>query len=84
MGLEIGARLEARPAVLHSLRFPPGRRQWSIQETSATQGKGLHEGFDWLVSCIKGGAPGTSAPPVTQSASVSAPAAASAGSVAPK
>lgn len=59
-------------------------RQWSIQETSATQGKGLHEGFDWLVSCIKGGAPGTSAPPVTQSASVSAPAAASAGSVAPK
>lgn len=30
-------------------------RQWSIQETSATQGKGLHEGFDWLVGCIKGG-----------------------------
>eukprot|EP01138_Halocafeteria_seosinensis_P016227 gb/GECG01016557.1/.p1 GENE.gb/GECG01016557.1/~~gb/GECG01016557.1/.p1 ORF type:complete len:183 (+),score=18.99 gb/GECG01016557.1/:1-549(+) len=29
-------------------------RQWSIQETSATKGKGLFEGFDWLVSCIKG------------------------------
>lgn len=29
-------------------------RQWSIQETSALQGKGLFEGFDWLVSCIKG------------------------------
>jgi ADP-ribosylation factor-like protein 1 len=26
-------------------------RQWSIQETSATQGKGLYEGFDWLVQC---------------------------------
>jgi len=30
-------------------------RQWSIQETSATKGRGLFEGFDWLVTCIKGG-----------------------------
>lgn len=30
-------------------------RQWSIQETSATNGRGLFEGFDWLVTCIKGG-----------------------------
>lgn len=30
-------------------------RQWSIQETSAVQNKGLSEGFDWLVTCIKGG-----------------------------
>jgi ADP-ribosylation factor-like protein 1 len=29
-------------------------RQWSIQETSAVKGKGLFEGFDWLVTCIKG------------------------------
>eukprot|EP00587_Corethron_hystrix_P007170 CAMPEP_0113328820 /NCGR_PEP_ID=MMETSP0010_2-20120614/20346_1 /TAXON_ID=216773 ORGANISM="Corethron hystrix, Strain 308" /NCGR_SAMPLE_ID=MMETSP0010_2 /ASSEMBLY_ACC=CAM_ASM_000155 /LENGTH=248 /DNA_ID=CAMNT_0000190419 /DNA_START=244 /DNA_END=990 /DNA_ORIENTATION=- /assembly_acc=CAM_ASM_000155 len=29
-------------------------RQWSIQETSALKGKGLFEGFDWLVTCIKG------------------------------
>eukprot|EP00978_Attheya_sp_CCMP212_P004394 scaffold9605_cov45-Attheya_sp.AAC.2 len=29
-------------------------RQWSIQETSALQGKGLFEGFDWLVTSIKG------------------------------
>ena len=29
-------------------------RQWSIQETSATRGVGLFEGFDWLVTCIKG------------------------------
>jgi GTPase SAR1 family protein len=29
-------------------------RQWSIQEASALQGKGLFEGFDWLVTCIKG------------------------------
>jgi len=28
-------------------------RQWSIQETSATAGKGLTEGFDWLVNAIK-------------------------------
>jgi hypothetical protein len=27
-------------------------RQWSIQETSAAAGKGLHEGFDWLVNAI--------------------------------
>ncbi len=26
-------------------------RQWSITETSATQGKGLFDGFDWLVQC---------------------------------
>ncbi|CAM9844418.1 unnamed protein product [Phaeothamnion confervicola] len=30
-------------------------RQWSIQEASALKGKGLFEGFDWLVTCIKGG-----------------------------
>ena len=30
-------------------------RQWSIQESSATKGQGLFEGFDWLVTCIKGG-----------------------------
>ncbi len=30
-------------------------RQWSIQEASATKGRGLFEGFDWLVTCIKGG-----------------------------
>ena len=30
-------------------------RQWSIQETSAIKNKGLFEGFDWLVTCIKGG-----------------------------
>ena len=30
-------------------------RQWSIQETSALNGNGLFEGFDWLVMCIKGG-----------------------------
>uniref|UniRef100_A0A6S9DTD2 Uncharacterized protein n=1 Tax=Heterosigma akashiwo TaxID=2829 RepID=A0A6S9DTD2_HETAK len=29
-------------------------RQWSIQETSALKGNGLYEGFDWLVTCIKG------------------------------
>jgi len=29
-------------------------RQWSIQETSALRGKGLFEGFDWLVTSIKG------------------------------
>ena len=27
-------------------------RTWSIQETSAAKGKGLHEGFDW---CVRGG-----------------------------
>ncbi len=26
-------------------------RQWTIMETSATQGKGLFDGFDWLVNC---------------------------------
>ena len=36
---------------LHTLRG----RQWSIQETSATKGKGLFEGFDWLVNVISGG-----------------------------
>ena len=29
-------------------------RQWSIIETSATQGKGLFDGFDWLVQCQMG------------------------------
>ncbi|KAG1704110.1 ADP-ribosylation factor protein [Phytophthora megakarya] len=29
-------------------------RQWSIKETTATQGSGLFEGFDWIVTCIKG------------------------------
>ena len=29
-------------------------RQWSILETSALKGKGLFEGFDWLVTSIKG------------------------------
>ncbi|GMI39814.1 hypothetical protein TrCOL_g3192 [Triparma columacea] len=33
-------------------------RQWSIQETSAIKGKGLFEGFDWLVTCIKGATEG--------------------------
>lgn len=33
-------------------------RQWSIQETSALRGEGLFEGFDWLVTCIKGGEAG--------------------------
>lgn len=28
-------------------------RQWSIQETCATQGKGLFKGFDWLVAVLK-------------------------------
>ena len=28
-------------------------RQWSIQETSAAAGKGLHEGFDWLATAIQ-------------------------------
>lgn len=30
-------------------------RQWTIQETSALRGSGLFEGFDWLVTQIKGG-----------------------------
>lgn len=30
-------------------------RQWTIRETSALQGDGLFEGFDWLATCIKGG-----------------------------
>ena len=29
-------------------------RQWSIKETTATKGNGLFEGFDWIVTCIKG------------------------------
>lgn len=29
-------------------------RQWSIQETAAIKGTGMFEGFDWLVTCIKG------------------------------
>ena len=28
-------------------------RQWSIQETSAAAGKGLHEGFDFLAQAIQ-------------------------------
>ena len=31
-------------------------RQWSISETSAlTNPVGLFDGFDWVVTCIKGG-----------------------------
>lgn len=42
--------------VSESLSLPEIRnRQWSIQETSALKGSGLFEGFDWLVTCIKGG-----------------------------
>jgi len=41
--------------VSDALGLPEVRnRQWSIQETSALRGKGLFEGFDWLVSSIKG------------------------------
>lgn len=41
--------------VSDALALPDLRnRQWSIQETSALQGKGLFEGFDWLVTSIKG------------------------------
>ena len=41
--------------VSEALGLPDVRnRQWSIQETCATKGKGLSEGFDWLVTCIKG------------------------------
>eukprot|EP00957_Ditylum_brightwellii_P190880 14534225-Ditylum_brightwellii.AAC.1 len=29
-------------------------RQWSIQETSALQGKGMFEGFDWMATNISG------------------------------
>jgi len=29
-------------------------RQWSIQGTSATEGMGLIEGFDWLTEQVKG------------------------------
>jgi ADP-ribosylation factor-like protein 1 len=45
------------------------KRQWNIQETCATQGKGLFDGFDWLVQCSKGGS-GTDvqAPPVAAAA----------------
>jgi ADP-ribosylation factor-like protein 1 len=33
-------------------------RQWSISETAAlTNPAGLFEGFDWVVTCIKGGEP---------------------------
>eukprot|EP00953_Heterococcus_sp_UTEX-ZZ885_P005945 3679-Heterococcus_DN1.PRE.1 len=42
--------------VSEALGLPDIRsRQWSIQEASALKGKGLFEGFDWLVTCIKGG-----------------------------
>ena len=41
--------------ISEALGLPDVRnRQWSIQETCATKGKGLSEGFDWLVTCIKG------------------------------
>ena len=41
--------------ISEALGLPDVRnRQWSIQETCATKGKGLSEGFDWLVACIKG------------------------------
>ena len=30
-------------------------RTWIVQETSALKGAGLFEGFDWRVTCIKGG-----------------------------
>lgn len=42
--------------VSEALSLPDVRnRQWSIQETCAVKAKGLFEGFDWLVTCIKGG-----------------------------
>ena len=54
-------------------------RQWNIQETCATQGKGLFDGFDWLVQCIKGGSGDTTtAPPVATSAPAGTAAAAEA------
>ena len=60
-------------------------RQWSIQETSATQGKGLHEGFDWLVACINGGGapppPPATANAIPATVAAGAPAAAPAASV---
>lgn len=34
---------------LHSLRNP----NWHVQETCATSGDGLHEGFDWLSQQLK-------------------------------
>merc|ERR1719253_1330718 len=38
-----------------ALALPEVRnRQWSIQETCAVKGNGLFQGFDWLVTCIKG------------------------------
>ncbi len=41
--------------VSDALGLPEVRnRQWSIQETSAVRGKGLFEGFDWLVTSLKG------------------------------
>ena len=33
-------------------------RQWSIQETSATKGKGLFEGFDWYGATAQYWGPG--------------------------
>ncbi|CAM9573440.1 unnamed protein product [Scytosiphon promiscuus] len=50
---EASTRLDC---VSEALGLPEIRsRQWSIQEASALKGKGLFEGFDWLVTCIKGG-----------------------------
>ncbi|CAE7253263.1 ARF1, partial [Symbiodinium sp. KB8] len=47
-------------------------RQWNIQETCATQGKGLFDGFDWLVQCIKGGTGESAANPVPAAAAAAA------------
>jgi ADP-ribosylation factor-like protein 1 len=44
-------------AISEALGLPAIKnRQWTIQETSATRGRGLFEGFDWLVTCISGAA----------------------------
>lgn len=60
------ARALSGPAVAEALGLATIRnRQWMIQESSATSGKGLFEGFDWLVTCLKGG---------TATASTTAPA----------
>jgi len=56
------------------------KRQWNIQETCATQGKGLFDGFDWLVQCIKGGSGTEVAAPPILTAPSPAPAAAAGGS----
>lgn len=58
-------------------------RQWNIQETCATQGKGLFDGFDWLVQCIKGGSGDTTAAPPVAAAPPAAAATAAAAEAAP-